>query len=231
MTTAQAFRPPSLNNTALAPSVSKHSAGAALSYLVASAVDAEAADAAVAVMSAQRTEERAQQILADALAQAAEIEREARDKGMTEAQAAVAAETAQALAPIRERLTQTLDELAHLRTSIALRAERDLVRLALEIAKKVVHREVTIDHEIALTLARVALSRIHHRAVATIHLHPEDYNFVSLHREKLNGNSSIELVEDRSIGRGGCLVETEMGDVDARIEQQFSEIESGLLGI
>ncbi|MEJ7708484.1 MAG: FliH/SctL family protein [Pyrinomonadaceae bacterium] len=152
--------------------------------MVASAVDAEAADAAVAVVTAQRTEERAQQILADALAQAAEIEREARDKGMTEAQAAVAAETAQALAPIRERLTQTLDELAHLRTSIALRAERDLVRLALEIAKKVVHREVTIDHEIALTLARVALSRIHHRAVATIHLHPEDYNFVSLHREK-----------------------------------------------
>ncbi|MEJ7617225.1 MAG: FliH/SctL family protein [Pyrinomonadaceae bacterium] len=182
-------------------------------------------------MMMQQGEERAEQIVAQALAQAEAIERAAEERGLAALAATVAAETAQAVEPLRQKLTETLDELMRLRAAIALRAERDLVRLSLEIAKKIVRREVTIDHEIALTLARVALARIHNRAVATVHLHPEDYSFVALHRDKFDGNCSIELAEDRSIERGGCLVSTEMGDIDARIENQFAEIESGLLGL
>lgn len=221
--TAELFRPPSLNGAAAAPALAPPASQEP-------EVDSEAVVAAEEMIG-QQARERAERIVAEAMAQADAIEREAQARGMAQAQTVIAAETAQAVEPLRQKLTQTLDELTRLRSSIALRAERDLVRLSLEIAKKIVHREVTIDHEIALTLARVALSRIHNRAVATIHLHPDDYNFVAMHQDKFDGNCSIELVEDRSIGRGGCLVSTEMGDVDARIENQFAEIESGLLAL
>lgn len=174
---------------------------------------------------------QAEQIIAQAQASAAEIERQARERGLADAEATITIEAAHAVEPLREKLTNTLAELANLRPMIAARAERDLVRLALEIAKKVVHREVTMDHEIALTLARVALSRLHNRAIATVHLHPDDYNYVVMHRDKLGSGVSLELIEDRSIERGGCLVSTEMGDIDARIEQQFAEIERGFMGL
>jgi flagellar assembly protein FliH len=177
----------------------------------------------------EEVNEEAKRIIAEATMRANQIENEARDRGIAEARSRMALEVNKAVEPLRERLTQTLDELASLRSSLMARTERDLVRLALEIAKKVVHREVTIDHEIALTLARVSLGRIHNRAAATIHLHPEDYTYVSAHREQLSSISAIEIIEDRSIGRGGCLIQTEMGDVDARIEQQFAEIERGLM--
>jgi flagellar assembly protein FliH len=171
----------------------------------------------------------AERILAEAAARATQIEHEARERGMAEARNRMASEIAKAAEPLRERLTQTLDELASLRSTLTSRTERDLVRLALEIAKKIVHREVTIDHEIALTLTRVALSRLHNRAAATIRLHPDDYSYVCAHREQINSMGAIEIVEDRSIGRGGCLIQTEMGDIDGRIEQQFMEIERGLM--
>ena len=172
---------------------------------------------------------QAERIVADAEGRVAEIERQARERGLSEAEAIITIETAQALEPLRAQLASTINEISNLRAAVAAHAERDLVRLALEIAKKIVHREATIDHEIALTLARVALSRLHNRAVAAVHLHPDDYAHVVMHREKLSSNASVELVEDRSIARGGCLVSTEMGDIDARIEQQFAEIERHLL--
>lgn len=174
-------------------------------------------------------EAEAERIIADARARAADIERQAREAGRAQMQAEIAAEVSRLVEPWREQLANTLEEIASLRTTITAQAERDLVRLALEIARKVVHREVSIDGEIVMTLARIGLTRGHSRTPATIHLHPDDFAYVNLHRERLVSGQSLELVEDRSIMRGGCLVRTEMGDVDARIDQQFIEIERAFL--
>lgn len=175
----------------------------------------------------------AEALIQQAQQRAVEIEQTARDCGLAEAQGEITArvqtEVNLAVEDLRARLTATLEELARLRAQIATRAEQDLVRLALEIAKKVVHREVRVDHEIALTLVRVALERLHSRAGVTIRLHPDDYGYVWAYREHLGAESSLELVEDRSVGRGGCIVKSEMGEIDARIEQQFSEIEQNFL--
>ena len=173
----------------------------------------------------------AERLIAEAQARAGQIEREARERGLAEARVLAEAEVERLVEPLRQQLAQTIEETANLRTVIAERAERDLVKLAIEIAKKVVHRQVTMDSEVALTLARVALTRIHNRAQTKIYLHPDDFAYVSNHLDRLSSGSSIELVEDRAISRGGCLIETEMGDIDARIEQQFAELERSFLGV
>ena len=105
------------------------------------------------------------------------------------------------------------------------------VELALEIAKKVVGREVSLDREIALTLVKVSLKRLNSRAAAQVHLSPDDFAFVDAHREKLDFHGSLEIIEDRSVSPGGCLVRTDTGDIDARIESQFDEISHGLIGV
>jgi flagellar assembly protein FliH len=172
----------------------------------------------------------AQRIVADAQARAAEVERAARERGRAEAQAQAQVALDRAAAELRGQLAATLDELASLRVDLAARAEKDLVRLALAIAHKIVQREVRVDHEIALTLTRVALARVHSRAGAVVRLHPDDYSYVSAHRARLNSEAAIELVEDRNVSPGGCIVQSEMGEIDARIEQQFAEIEQDFLG-
>jgi flagellar biosynthesis/type III secretory pathway protein FliH len=187
------------------------------------------AQEAEAIIEEARREAR--RLLAEAEAGASQIEREAKERGLAETRASVESEITRRVEPLRQQLSQTIEEVAGLREEITMRAERDLVKLAIEIAKKVVHREVTMDSEVALTLARVALTRIHNRVQATLHLHPEDFAYVGKHQDRLGSGLSIELVEDRAISRGGCLIETEMGDTDARIEQQFAELERSFLGV
>lgn len=173
----------------------------------------------------------AERLIAEAHALANQIEQEARERGLAQGRAEAEAEVARLIEPLRHQLAQTIEETASLRAGIAESAERDLVKLAIEIAKKIVHRQVTVDNEVALTLARIALARIHSRAQAKIYLHPEDFAYVSKHLDRLATGRSIELAEDRAISRGGCLIETEIGDIDARIEQQFAELERSFLGV
>lgn len=177
-----------------------------------------------------QAEAEAEQIIARARSLAVTIEKEARENSSRLVAAEVEKEITRAVEPWHLQLSDTLEEIGGLREAITTRSERELVRLAIEIAKKVVHREVTIDNEIVMTLARIGISRMHNRVAATIHLHPDDFAYVTTHRDSLDAGHALELVEDRSIGRGGCLVQTEMGDIDTRIEQQFAEIERAFLG-
>jgi flagellar assembly protein FliH len=172
----------------------------------------------------------AEQIISSARGLAVEIESQARENSHQLIAAEVQKEITSRIDPWQAQLADTLTEIGDLREAITTRAERELVRLAIEIAKKVVHREVTIDNEIVMTLARIGISRMHNRVAATIHLHPDDFAYVTTRRDSLEAGHALELIEDRSIGRGGCLVQTEMGDIDARIEQQFAEIERAFLG-
>lgn len=226
---AARFRPRDASSpsaSAAAPRAAREATRAAAA--AASPEEAEA-EASNLVREAQTAAER---ILSDAAARAGLIEREARERGYAEGEQAAFAQLSEEVEPLRRRLAQTLDELVHLRASLADEAERDLVRLALEIAKRIVHREVTMDREIVLTLARVALGRLHDRARALVHLHPEDYAYVAQRGDDAFGAGvTVELIEDRSVARGGCLVSTEMGDIDARLEHQFAEVERGLLGV
>jgi flagellar biosynthesis/type III secretory pathway protein FliH len=181
-------------------------------------------------VTAGQAESEADQIISRARAMAVAIETEARENSSRLVAAEVAKEITRTVDPWHQQLSDTLAEVGRLREVIATSAERELVRLAIEIAKKVVHREVTIDNEIVMTLARIGISRMQNRVAATIHLHPDDFAYVTAHRATLDAGHALELMEDRSIGRGGCLVQTAMGDVDTRIEQQFAELERAFLG-
>ena len=132
---------------------------------------------------------------------------------------------------VLKQYASTLDELKALRRNILSSSEREVVKLALEVGKKVVKREVTIDEELILALVKVTLARLADQSVMTVRVNPKDYQSIlqhrssSAHRESLH--EGIRLLEDPLITRGGCLIETESGIVDARVEEQFREIEKG----
>lgn len=179
----------------------------------------------------QTAQETAAGIIAQAERDKAMIEQAAREKAEQEVRMTIEAEVADRTMEIREKFVETVRELSLLREEISARVEQDVVQLALEIAKKIVGREVMFDREIALTLVKVSLKKINSRSpLAQIHLHPEDCAYVEARREQIDFRGALEFIEDRSISAGGCLVHTETGEVDARIESQFEEIAHGLLG-
>lgn len=176
----------------------------------------------------QQAQTEAARIIAQAEENSQIIAQVAHDQAVHEVQQKFEAEVAEKVTEIRNQLVETIAEISKLANEITNRVEPQLIELALQIAKKIVGREVTIDREIALTLVKVSLGKLHNRSIAEVHLNPADFAFVQTHQEKLNFRGSLELVEDKTISVGGCLVHTETGDIDARIESQFDEIAHGL---
>ena len=130
------------------------------------------------------------------------------------------------------RFTDALERLATARQQVVSETNRDLVRLAAEIARKLVEREIRIDEEIVLTLVQVALNRLNQNASITVYLNPEDLVFVQARLEATPQQFSerdLRLKAREDLKRGDCLLESGYGNVDGRLSEQFKRIEHGLL--
>lgn len=164
----------------------------------------------------------------------ARIEKAAFESGFRQGEKAGLESAEKKVVALMRRYTDAILEIGKLKPTLYAQVERDVVKLALEVAKKVVHREVHVDSEIVQTLIKVALSHVAAKSPVTIRLHPADYNFVLEQRTASmppgESERDISLLADKSIERGGCFIETECGDVDARIEEEFSEVERAFFG-
>jgi flagellar assembly protein FliH len=128
------------------------------------------------------------------------------------------------------RLAQTLDELKSLRSTMIRQTEQQMVQLALAIARRILQREATIDQDLLVALARVALERLGDSGAATIRLNPEDYaQTVQRHGDHWAG-SKVRVSADPSVSRGGCMVESDFGLVDASVEAQFEQVARAFSG-
>jgi flagellar assembly protein FliH len=158
----------------------------------------------------------------------ATLEREAFANGYAAGErAGVEAGNKRAEAMLR-RLAQTLDELRALRETMIRQTEQQMVSLSLAIARRILRREVAVDHDLLVAMARVALERVGESGTATIRLSPEDYAAtVQRHGDHWAG-SRVKVVADPSVSRGGCLVESEFGFVDASVEAQFDQVAQAL---
>jgi flagellar assembly protein FliH len=128
---------------------------------------------------------------------------------------------------VMQRYSDAICEVQRLRSSLYAQVEREVVKLAVAVAKKIVHREIQVDLDIVRTLVRVALSRVAEKSTVTICLNPVDYDYLVEHRAELSQSEGqdISLLADKSIERGGCLIQTNCGDIDARVEEEFLEVE------
>lgn len=158
----------------------------------------------------------------------ATLEREAFANGYAAGErAGVEAGNKRAEAMLR-RLAQTLDELRALRETMIRQTEQQMVSLSLAIARRILRREVAVDHDLLVAMARVALERVGESGTATIRLNPEDYGAtVQRHGDHWAG-SRVKVVADPSVSRGGCAVESEFGFVDASVEAQFDQVAQAL---
>ena len=158
----------------------------------------------------------------------ATLEREAFASGYAAGErAGLEAGTKRAEAMLR-RLAQTLDELKALRGTLIRQTEQQMVQLALAIARKILRREATIDQDLIVAMARVALERVGESGIATIRLNPEDHaSTVQRHGDHWAG-SRVKVVADPSVSRGGCMVESEFGFVDASVDAQFEQVAQAL---
>lgn len=160
----------------------------------------------------------------------AALERDAFTKGYAQGERAGLEAGGQRAEAMLRRLAATLEELGTLRDQMVRQTEQQLVELSLAIARRILHREASLDPELAGALAHVALERLGPSSPAVVRLHPDDYSTVTNHQADLWNGRAVKVVPDPAVARGGCLVESDFGYIDASVDAQLDEVARAMLG-
>ena len=145
---------------------------------------------------------------------------------------------AQAITEGRERGLAAVSELLVAARASAARARRnvetDLRTLAVRIAERILEREITVNPDTVADITAAALRQAGAPRDVLLRLHPDDLKALERGRPRLLERAAraeaVEFRADPAIGRGGCIVETELGTVDARLPVQLEAIERALRG-
>ena len=161
--------------------------------------------------------------------QLAAVERDAFAKGYAQGERAGSEAAAVQGEAMLRRLMQTLEEVTDLRARMIRDTEHQMVRLALAIARRVIHREVSVDRELVLALVRVAMDRIGDGTAVTIRLNTDDYAAIMATRPSPWPEAHVTVEADARVPRGGCRIDSDLGTVDAGVDAQLQEITRALL--
>jgi len=171
--------------------------------------------------------ERAEAILAGALAEAEAVRRAA---GEVRA-AAVEEGRAEGLLAGRAELEARLSELAEAQARWLARAEVEALDLAVEMARRILDRELRLDPAAAVEGTRSALQAAGRWRSVRVRLHPDGLAQLRAGAPALpaaEGGGGLELVADPSLQPGDVVVETEAGQVDGRIDSRLEGFRAAL---
>jgi len=160
----------------------------------------------------------------------AAVERDAFAVGHAQGERAGAEAAARRAEPMLRRLAQTLDEVSAVRAEMVRQTERQIVELTLAVARRVLHREVSLDRDLLVAMARVALERLGDTGLVTVRLHPDDHAATLAVSASHWAGTNVTVVGDASVPRGGCRIDSDFGMLDAGIDAQIRELGRALLG-
>jgi flagellar assembly protein FliH len=162
------------------------------------------------------------------------VRQEAYERGMAEGLKKGAAEQKQALAKHEDSLVGLIQGLTKVRKEFLIRMESDVLNLAFAIAEKILNHEIATDRDVVCKVLEGALSKMVDQEGMKIRVHPDDYGCLKAITEapspRLEAIKSVMLEEDASIGRGGAIIVSLFGEVDARLDQQMSILKDALSG-
>jgi flagellar assembly protein FliH len=157
----------------------------------------------------------------------AEAHKEAFEQGLAEGREAGKAEIRAQV----ERLSGMFYDLAKPFEELDADVERELLTLAMALARQIVRRELKTDPTQIIGIIREAISAL---PVATrevrVHLHPEDAAVVREHLAPTENERAWSIIEDPVMARGGCQITSATSRIDARLETRLGGILSELMG-
>jgi flagellar assembly protein FliH len=154
---------------------------------------------------------------------------DAYDRGLEEGQR----QAERGLDNVFKALRGGVSEIFDLRRRLLRDSEEDLLKLSILVARKIVQQEIAQDRGILAKVVAAAIDGLSERDDIVVRLNPEDYRQVTTHKQhylnNLNAERPINLKPDDAVSFGSCIIETVMGEIDARLDTQLDEIYKRLI--
>jgi flagellar assembly protein FliH len=197
----------------------------------------------------QEAKQQAQQIMQRAEQEAAKLVDSATDRGFAEGKdrglaqgreegrqagrAEAIAEFTPQLKDLQVSFTAALEQWEADRNGMLLAAREDVLRLALAVAEKVTYRIIQTDSTVIGDQLAEALALLVAPRAVTVAVAPQDRALVEAMLpeliDKINTCTHAAIRDDPSVTRGGCVISTGAGRIDATIERQIQRIVDTLL--
>ena len=182
-----------------------------------------------------RAKSEAAQIVADAQAERDRLHNEAEtsgyEKGHQEGYEKGTAEVERLI----DRMHRILEAVMQRREEILADTESQIVELVILMARKVI--KILSDNQKNVIMANTvaALRKVKTRGNVTLRVNIEDVKLTTQHADEfiqhVENVQGITVQEDSSVEKGGCIVETDFGAIDARISSQLTELENKILEV
>ena len=173
------------------------------------------------------------QILEDARQEAELKVREAYAEGLRRGTEAGQAKFAEAVGKAAEALEHAAVAMREAQAEFLLSLEPQVVALAAAIAERILRREPSIGPERVRTTVHEALVHLEKRERITLRMNPADLEALKAQNiallEEFDAIDDLEIIPDDSVAPGGCVAQSELLEVDARMESQFQKIVDALL--
>lgn len=131
-----------------------------------------------------------------------------------------------------DALNGALEEISGLRERLLARNSDDMARLIMGIARQVVDQELAMRPETVLETVRRGLAMAVQSDTYQVLVNPADLDIVleekPLFLAGVSGLNNLVVEGDPDVGRGGCRLVSELGEVDATLERRLDELEATL---
>ena len=176
---------------------------------------------------------KAAEIEAQIKAETDNIEKEAYARGYKEGHGQGFEAGKEEIKRLIERLHLIITKSIEKRNEIIEESETQLINLVLLIAKKVIKVISENQKNVVINNVIQALRKLKGRGDVVIRVNMADLELATENRrffqENVENVKNITILEDSSVEKGGCLIETDFGQIDARISSQLNEIEAKIL--
>jgi flagellar biosynthesis/type III secretory pathway protein FliH len=152
-----------------------------------------------------------------------------RELGRQQGEAEQRAKSEEQLVREHAAVAKAVTDFARDRAVYYRRLEEEAVRLALSIARRILHREAQVDPLLLMGVVKVALEKIEGATEVALLVHPQ--RAADWRRQlaaMMVAGKPLEIVEDPSLEPDQCRLRTSMGTADLGLEGQLKEIEAGL---
>jgi flagellar assembly protein FliH len=171
---------------------------------------------------------RAEEILEEAQSKTAFLEREAYEKGFAQGEKDGCELGQKKIVKSIENIENLFIEFGNLKTEILKQFEKEILELVFSIAQKIVHKKIDEDDKIIKEAVIEAMHSVTEKSQIVIKVNPEDFDTIENMKPEFFGTfkdlKSVVVTPDLSVNRGGCLLETPYGDIDASVEARLDKI-------
>jgi len=161
------------------------------------------------------------------------IERDAYERGFASGEKAGREFGLKQVEATQQLLARLLEELQSIRPTLMKNAEKEILQLALAVARHILRQEIRQNPERLLGSIRAAIQKLGQIETLVIHLHPQDLERLRKERnqvvEWIGKAQGLRMEADATLQPGECIVESNDHIVDLRIDSQLSVIEDTLL--